>query len=182
MLVNTLRDAFPLPSGMWFPSFQVLACAPLVIYIYMYIYIYNGRRRTRLRRKDHSVQKVTAGRARSLLRREALRSALARSATLRCSAHFALRSVLRASGAPHFALDFRFVLPVLCYLIGAYLMVFLYFGKLSLSCMFKIKCYRQNDRMGHVIISWFWLKSDCGMVITSEMSVAAESLNFNLSL
>ena len=42
---------------------------------------------------------------------------------------------------------------------------------LSLSSMFETKCYRQNDRSDRVIISWFWWKSEFGMVLTSQIYV-----------
>ena len=44
-------------------------------------------------------------------------------------------------------LDFSFFLTGFC--------VNRYLEKPSLSSMFKIKCYRQNDRSGRVIIPWF---------------------------
>ena len=37
--------------------------------------------------------------------------------------------------------------------------------------MFETKCYRQNDRSDRVIISWFWWKSEFGMVLTSQIYV-----------
>ena len=48
---------------------------------------------------------------------------------------------------------------------------FLEITKLSLSSMFETKCYRQNDRSDRVIISWFWWKSEFGMVLTSQIYV-----------